>query len=1002
MIGATAFAQSANLGTIQGRVQNATNGLYLKNARITVEGTTLETLTDEYGDYSLTEVPAGADTLKVFYTGLEQQTVTVNVPAGQTVQQNFLLASARFTQEVKDNVVKLDQFVVTAARETNASAIAVSEQRFAPNIKNVVASDAFGNVVMGNVGEFVKFLPGITVDYTAADVRTISVRGLGANFTTVSVDGTRVAGADSGVAGRVIELEQLSINNAARIEVVKEPTPDMPADMLGGAINLVSRNAFEQAKTVFNYQAYVSMNEEDQSLIRKTPGPGVNSTYKVLPGGQFNYIAPLAKNFGIAINALSSNQFNEQHRSQPTWQFTTAGASTSTPQLNAYTMQDGPKVTYRDSISLKADWKLTPNSVLSGTYQYNYYKNFFGNRNMNFSTGTTSVPTPGTGTAETFGPTFTYGATGRGSDTQSCSFRDKLGATNIALLTYNYTGRIWKLSAGASWSQSRGDYQDLANGHWNAVTTQLQGASRVLFDGITYPRPDVITVLTTAGAPIDYTNLSNYRLTTMRTSPLHAVDVVDGYNVNLERDLDFLPFPASLKIGGDVRQDYRDFRRYQADTTFVGADGVANTADDAAAPYLDRKYIGMDPYWGFNPIQWADPFALGSLYQTNPNYFAQTLTQQTSALKYQIANSQKFNETISSAYLQAEAKLLHNRLRIITGVRLEQTDDKGVGPLYLRGASTSATVAQVLATRVERGYTASQTYRGSYPSFHATYNFTDNLLVRFAYAQTLGRPDLTNVIPTVRVNDTTSADNTDGLGTIPAQTVIVSNPNLSPWTGRNYDLSLEYYFKDGGLFTVGAFQKDLSNFFGTDTHIVTAADAATYQLDPSYVGVLTLQRTINVGTAHIKGGEFNFIHPLDFLPWWGKYFNFTANATILHLQGASNAQFANFIPKVGNMGLTFSKTPLVLRVKWNFRGQERIGTLTTPTNAYDWYSTRTYIDVDGEYQISPRFSVFVSGSNITNVPQNELRYSTAQPLYSQFYRAERYGSQWVIGVKGSF
>ena len=41
-------------------------------------------------------------------------------------------------------VVKLDEFVVTASTEMEGAAIAIHEQRFAPNQKTVVATDEFG------------------------------------------------------------------------------------------------------------------------------------------------------------------------------------------------------------------------------------------------------------------------------------------------------------------------------------------------------------------------------------------------------------------------------------------------------------------------------------------------------------------------------------------------------------------------------------------------------------------------------------------------------------------------------------------------------------------------------------------------------------------------------------------------------------------------------------------------------------------------------------------
>jgi len=49
----------------------------------------------------------------------------------------------------------------------------VGEQRFAPNIKNVVSADAHGDVAEGNVAEFMKYLPGVNVVYGDAAANSI-------------------------------------------------------------------------------------------------------------------------------------------------------------------------------------------------------------------------------------------------------------------------------------------------------------------------------------------------------------------------------------------------------------------------------------------------------------------------------------------------------------------------------------------------------------------------------------------------------------------------------------------------------------------------------------------------------------------------------------------------------------------------------------------------------------------------------------------------------------
>lgn len=401
-----AFGQTPNTGTITGRVLNANNGTYLNNARVTLEGSDKTVFTNEYGEYILNDVPAGEAKVRAFFSGREPKLIPITVTAGQTVTQDIRFGAA----ESDSDTVKLDTFTIAAQRDTDVASIAVNEQRFAPNIKTVIETSAFGDIAEGNVGEFLKYLPGVTVDYVAADVRTVNVRGFGAAFTSVYLDGFRMASAASGSSIRAFEFEQVSINNAARVEVIKEPTPDFPADALGGSVNLISKNAFEREGAAFNYRAYLNANSEDVMAWKQTSGPKNKDSYKVLPGFDFDYTLPVTKSLGFVITGLSSNQFNEQHRSQNQWNFAQGagapqGAATpTTPYMQQYQMQDGPKNSFRDSLSLKADWKIGPGQSLWAMYQVNYYSSFFGNRNITWDAGTSGAPATAGGVALTYDP----------------------------------------------------------------------------------------------------------------------------------------------------------------------------------------------------------------------------------------------------------------------------------------------------------------------------------------------------------------------------------------------------------------------------------------------------------------------------------------------------------------------------------------------------------------------------------------------------------------------
>ena len=142
LLATVAPAQSANTATITGRVQNQAANLSLENARVTVAGTTREAFTDAFGEYRLAGLTPGNVTLTVFSTGLIPQTTTLAVPAGTTAQRDFALVPTGLAPAATaaDGTVKLDSFVVGAARETNAATIAINN-----GIEGIRVQDGLGH-----------------------------------------------------------------------------------------------------------------------------------------------------------------------------------------------------------------------------------------------------------------------------------------------------------------------------------------------------------------------------------------------------------------------------------------------------------------------------------------------------------------------------------------------------------------------------------------------------------------------------------------------------------------------------------------------------------------------------------------------------------------------------------------------------------------------------------------------------------------------------------------
>ena len=185
----TLYAQSA-IGMIEGRVLNQASGLSLERARITIVGTTLETYTDADGYYRISDIASGTVQVKAFFTGLAPDTSTVVVAGGGSVRHDIELSTiAPGGANRADAVVEMSAFTVSTSRELDAAALAINEQRFAPNMKSVVSADEYGAIADGNVAEFMKFLPGVVISLVGGDAREVSIGGAPSGNVPVTVGG---------------------------------------------------------------------------------------------------------------------------------------------------------------------------------------------------------------------------------------------------------------------------------------------------------------------------------------------------------------------------------------------------------------------------------------------------------------------------------------------------------------------------------------------------------------------------------------------------------------------------------------------------------------------------------------------------------------------------------------------------------------------------------------------------------------------------------------------
>ena len=996
---------------------NASTGEYFERARVSVEGTSLETFTDTAGFYRLTGVPAGTARVRAFYTGLPPQVSSTTVPADRTAVLDFDLS---FGPGRAGEVVKLSEFVVSTSKEMEAAAIAINEQRFAPNLKSVVSTDEFGAIAEGSVGEFLKFLPGVTMDYEAgALARGISINGVPADNVPVQVNGFALASAGgNSVTARVAQMDMTSITATSRIEVVYSPTPESPGSALAGLVNMIPRSAFERSRPQFKLNTFLMMRDNARDF-KKTPGYFEADTWKIKPGFDFSYVRPVTANFGFTLSGGHSDNGTKEEFIQNRWHGLNAGTNgvafphttPDRPYLTQTQVRDGTKKAARTSFGATVDYRLSPYDRLSFSYQHYFIDFLVLNRTIQY---TINRVNPGD-----FTPFLTRGAAGQGQLQLANTYRDRTNSTLSPSLVWRHDGPTWKLESGLGLSLARNTFRAVDKGYFTGSTAQRSGVT-IGFSDIYYLRPNTITVTDAAGVPLNPSDIGNYSVTQATSNPVTNHDTHRGLYAHVSRDFHGR-VPFTLKAGLDFRQDQREARRGDHTWSFVGADGRGSTTpvgnDDSATPFFAPGYSRRALPFGFPQVQWVDNEKLWSHYRANPTHL---VFNDNAAYRSDVLRSRASEELVSAAFLRGDLQLLERRLKLIGGVRVEQTNTEAFGPLnepalnYRRDAAgnvilTNGRPTPIVAntnsleysrlTYIDRGARAEKEYLRWFPSLNASFNLRDNLIARAAYYHSIGRPNFDQYAGGLNLPDETVPPG-------PGNRISVNNAAIKPWTARTFSGRLEYYFEGVGQISVGAFHREFKNFFGDTTFLPTPGFLSLYALDADTFGAYEVATQHNIAsTVRMSGVDFSYKQALTFLPRWARGVHAFANASSQRPVGDASANFQGYIPRKASWGVSLVREKFNFRVNWSYQGRNRNGPVTggsIPDGTFNYTVRRVFVDVLGEYYLTRRLGLYFTLRNVLDMPEQQEVDGPGVPQHATFRSAEFAGSLWTFGVKGTF
>jgi len=948
-------AETPAVGTITGRVAGGTSGALLDGAEVEVVGTGLRTSTRREGSFTLSNVPAGSQSLRVYYTGLTEYRAPVEVVAGGVIVVNV---------DMPSDVYTLEEFTVTGLQEGNAASL--SRQRNAYNVQNVVSMDTYGNVADGNIGNMLQRLPGAAANKEAGDIVGIGLRGMAPEMTSLSLDGTRSASAVAGFSpqgDRAAFIDKIPSEFIKEIVVTKAITPDMAADALGGDVNLITKSALDFKDRVISYSAGATLN----TYRRTNPwGPTAAFTFMDALGAERQY--------GLALSASYTMTTNNRDRVQM------ARPSAVDKRVStARTLDDtnerersgiGAKVEYRlsDTLRLKIDTVL--NRFRYDLTRFDYQ--FQASNNTNVADyNVVSRAAIQAGTAPRSSTNAVAGIAPGFTDT----FTELLNARYYAQgFVARQISKQWKIGASLEkeWADSglllRASHNPTSFTSFSESFTARLTNVGVSIDTTSLDRPVFRQTYGTSTAfGSDFSNfLGEYALNPDRTE-----EEIDAISADYHKDLNLNRVAITFKTGADYRRQHRNTATLRQRWNFVGADGVwgYNSAtgknDDNIAQFVDSR-PGYGLFNGLYPSRdKINYFQAENYFNTNPTHFVEVTNNPS------LPND--ITEEVTSAYVMGTAK--YERLTVLAGVRAEETEVGSVGGM---------TDTRNLGTN---SLSSTGEYRKFFPSVHVKYEPRNRIIFRGSWSTSIGRPELGDLVPTTTVNNISG-----GLGT-----VRTGNPDLEPYYSNNWDVGVEYYLEPAGIISVNGFRKDISGYIATFTTLVpTGVDNG---FGGQYAGY-DLITTTNSGDAQVQGFEINYQQQLTMLPKPFSGLALFGNYTKLKTSGKfffGSSQLALFVPETFNAGGSFNWRGLQFRASYNYKSSF-LNTVNSNNPLLSvYFQGDPTVDLNVHYKINSRFTIFADYVNIFNKAPSWYTIDR-----SRTHLAEVYGARLTMGVSGRF
>jgi TonB-dependent receptor len=866
-----------------------------------------------------------------------------NLPPGQYTLRvrNVGYAPSERTVQVTEGEAQTLDFALTAIGTTEeivvtgyraAQASALQDKQMSAVIKESLTADDAGKLPDQNVAEALRRITGVTATVDQGEGRYVTVRGVDPSYTNITLD-NQVIGSPEDT--RRVALDTIPSEVLSRVEVVKAVTPDMDGHAVGGSINIITPSAFDDPDgSFFSATAdfgYYDMNGENPF--------GISAGWGQVFGPEDRW--------GILLSASYSEREYDTENLQggDPWEEEGDFLIPDELVLRDYRIE-------RLRSGLVANLEYRPNDEVKL-----YFRNLI-NRFEDTENQAETIWAYREGDLEN--QTATSGTFTEGEGERLISERLEKQSIQTSSLGGEFIMGDWVFDASITYGEAEQDTP--SDREWSFEMSETMP--------MTYDTSDLFF---TVDAGPGFHNPDIYEFNEYLRGGQNVLEEVNAFQLDLERDLSIGERAVTLKFG--AKQVSRDKTSNQDMDVFDGfADDLFLTG--LTEPGKDGFYSSEREY-EFGP-RLSYP-ALEGFFDGNAANFEQS-DADTVAESFGV--DFEVSEDVTAGYVMGTVDF--DRAIVTGGVRLERTesDFSAFDLIFLDGdAETPVRV------------TGDKSYTHWLPSLHLRMELRDDLLLRAAWTNTIGRPSYEVNVP-FRIFEIDEDEDEPGIFEGEAET---GNPDLEPLESMNLDLALEWYFESGGILAGGLFYKDIDKPIFTR---FTEIEGDTFE--GRFFSELVLVTTDNAESGEIFGIELNYQQQFLGLPapfnGMGVALNYTftdSEATVFDRD--DKVPFFLQSDHIGNAALFYERSGLEARLAYTYYSTYLDG-LGDDVIQDLYFDERGQLDFKSSYQLTDYMNVFFEWHNITDEP---LRFFSGKES-GRLAENEIYGWNVVGGVQVKF